>query len=164
MLLRPGDKVFVHRSIFLPVHLRQETGSKLDFIYFGPVDVISTPSPNTAELAFNEEFKGHPVVNIRFLKKYDQHADLSRPQPPRQNEILDGHIGYLVSKILKHKRDNAGTHFFLTHWRNYPASARSWEPLEMFCQDNRVSNTILRKFIAKRKLPIDPNNVSPTSS
>jgi hypothetical protein len=164
MLLQPGDKVFVHRSIFLPVHLRQETGSKLDFIYFGPVDVISTPSPNTAELAFHADFKGHPVVNIRFLKKYNQHADLIRPQPPRQNEMLDGNIGYLVSKILKHKRDNTGTYFFLTHWRHYPASARSWEPLEMFCQDNQVSNTVLRKFIARKKLPIDPNNVSPTSS
>ncbi len=157
--LRKGDKVFVHRSIFLPTHLRQEAGSKLDYLYYGPIEVLSTPSPNTAELAFAQDFSGHRIVNIRFLKKCPEYADLTRPQPPRQHEILDGHIGYLVDRILKHKKDNVSHFFFFVHWRNYPASARSWEPLEHFCNENHISNDQLRKYISKHKLPIDPDNV-----
>ena len=155
MALKPNDQVFVHRSILLPTHLRNEAGSKLDYIYLGPLRVLSTPSANTAELDFPPQFRGHHIVNTRFLRPLPHDPDVARLQPLRDRQTIDGHIAFLVDKILKHKKDNTGAYSFYVHWRDFPASARTWEPLDMFSQDNRVTNTALRKYITRKNLPID---------
>jgi putative transposase len=155
MSLKPNDLVFVHRSILLPTHLRHEAGSKLDPLYYGPIRVMSTPSPNTAELDFPTSFRGHRIVNTHFLRPLPNDPDFARSQPLREHQTIDGHIAFLVDKILKHKKDTNGSYSFYVHWRDFPASARSWEPIDMFSQEGRITNTILRKYIQRQELPIN---------
>jgi hypothetical protein len=158
--IKVGSYVFVHRSLYLPVHLRQEEGHKLDLLYLGPVKVIGKPTPNAFELEMPSSFRGHNVVNVRFLKLCQDFPETTRDQPSRAREWLDGDYGYMVNKILKHRRLPDGSYEFLVDWRGYDARHRSYEPTTMFAIDGKVVNIQLRRYVAKHNINIDLDHVS----
>lgn len=152
--IRPGDAVFVHRSLFLPAHLRTEESCKADLIFLGPVKVLDQLGPNTYKLDMPAHFAGHDNINVRFLKRMLVDPTVARDQPSRPREMLQGDYGYLVDKIIRHRRLPDGSYEFFTSWRNYGPEARSWESLDMFTVDGRVTNIQIKRYITKHKLPI----------
>jgi hypothetical protein len=157
--IKEGSLVFVHRSIFLPAHLRSEESCKVDLLYLGPVRVKACRAPNAYELEMPESFAGHKTVNIRFLKLCHNFSEVARDQQPRAREILDGDVGYLVSRILRHRQLPNKDYEFYVDWRGYSAAHRSWEPTAMFVINGRVANIQLRNYVGKHSIPIDLDNV-----
>jgi transposase InsO family protein len=153
--LQLGDMVFVHRDIFLPANLRHQPGAKAGQRYYGPFPVIANPGPNAYTIDLPASFRGHRTINMRHLKKAVHFEDLDRPQRARNPAELGDEL-FLVRKILRH-RLREGAYQFRVAWQGYDDTHDSWQPLDDFIFDGRITNTLLREYILSRHLPIDPD-------
>jgi len=133
---RIDDKVLLSTS-YLKLVGESHRARKLTERYIGPYRVKKIINRNAYELELPPTLKIHPVVNISYLKRYrdgaelfpDRPIDITRP-PPVVTEDSGAPI-FDVDKILDHRHIGRTKRIqYLVSWKGYPIHEATWEPIE----------------------------------
>ena len=106
------------------------TAHKLSPRFVGPYKIIRRVSQVAFELALPGTIKAHPVFHVSCLKLYqDNPAEFQEREPDRPPpELIGGEEEWEVEQILA-KRIRKGKPQYLVHWKGYPSSENTWEPV-----------------------------------
>ena len=96
----------------------------------GPFEVLAA-LPVNCRLKLPKTWKIHPVFHNSLLKPYKETAAHGPNYPRPPPEIVDEEgEHYEVDAILQTKyTQNRKSVLYLVHWKDYPTSERTWEPL-----------------------------------
>ena len=76
--------------------------------------------------------------------------DIELPDPPvpRQTDTQSGPVEeFEINKILRARYNKEGKLEYLVDWKGYPASARTYEPIENL-------NEAAKEYVSTHKIPI----------
>ena len=101
----------------------------MQFITLGPFKISEVINPVAFRLALPNTLKIHDVFHVSLLepKTHDVIANFTQPPPPPI--VIDDHVEWEVESILDSRLLYGNLQYFV-HWKDYPESDRSWEPLE----------------------------------
>jgi hypothetical protein len=102
---------------------------KLDYKRIGPYSITAKIGTRSYRLDLPKSMKIHPVFHVELLEKYRKDPIPGRTPIPLPPVIVDGEKEYVVESILDSRLYRGKLQYFI-HWRNYPVSARTWEPEE----------------------------------
>jgi hypothetical protein len=76
--------------------------------------------------------KIHPVVNVEYLKKYNESPNefAGRIEPPPPPVIIDGQEEYEVEELIAHRNRKDGGKDYKVKWLNYDLESCTWEAEE----------------------------------
>jgi hypothetical protein len=127
-----GDKVLLNTHLACPEDDHKRATKKLKAKFMGPFTIQEIISPTTYKLDLPSNLRIHPVVNIEWLKKYNENKIEGRNKPPIPLiETVEGTIEYEVERILDMRQVRKGRRQirqFLVKWKGYPEYESTWEP------------------------------------
>jgi hypothetical protein len=93
-----------------PPFLRGTGSKKLRSKYIDPYRIERKISSTAYELDLPANVKIHPVVNVEYLKKYNQSPSdfAGRVEPPPPPAIIDGQESYEVEELIDHRNRKDG--------------------------------------------------------
>ena len=101
--------------------------------FIGPFKVIKKCGIDTYELAMSPALKLYPVFHTSLLKPYQVDTNSNRDNKTLRFLLNDGDEGYLVEKILQHRK-RKGKMEYLVKWHGYSLDETTWEPLKNLAQ------------------------------
>lgn len=114
--LKKGDKVYL-----LTTNLRTKKPSKkLDHVKVGPFFIKAVRGPINYELDLPKDTKIHPLFHISLLEPADPNTPIQETFHYETQEEDE----FEVEKILDYDGQN-----YLIHWKGYPTSEDTWEPI-----------------------------------
>lgn len=115
-----GDKVLLSSQ---HLQFKQPGPRKLMPRFVGPFEVVATVGPVAYKLALPPTMRCHNVFHVSMLAAYKSSGNY---QPPPPVEV-DGHLEYVVERILDHKAAGRSRRY-LVRWQGYGPEHDSWEP------------------------------------
>jgi len=138
-----GEQVLLSTEFLTPITEKNRPSAKLRDRFVGPYKVKRVISRTAYELDLPSSIKGHPVIYVKWLKKFNApdvpERDYRPPPPP---VIKKGAQEWEVEDILKSRIHRNSTEY-LVQWKGYRDP--SWEP------ERNLTNSkeILRSFLAR---------------
>jgi hypothetical protein len=148
--LEEGDLVHVSTTALLPKNVAR-INHKLTQRFVGPYEIVRKISPEAYEVKLPDCSRAHPVISLKFLKKFTQSDEFPlRPSP--DEDPLEDLVDYKVEAILKHKVTR-GTFSFLVKWLQYGPESNSYEPVESFMnEEGEIHNETLYWYLQKHRI------------
>ena len=120
-----GDRVWLDAR-----NLRTERSArKLDYKKVGPYTISEKVNSRSYRLDLPRSMKVHPVFHVSLLERFQPDAIPGRAPKPQPPLVIAGEEEYEVETILD-SRMRRGRLQYHIHWKGYPVSERSWEPVE----------------------------------
>lgn len=115
------DTVLLATKHVDPPFLRGKGSKKLRSKYIGPYRIARKISSTSYELDLPATVKIHPVVNIQYLKRYNESPVefAARTEPPPPPVIIDGEEEYEVEEVRAHRNRRDGKKDYKVKWLNY---------------------------------------------
>jgi RNase H-like domain found in reverse transcriptase/Reverse transcriptase (RNA-dependent DNA polymerase)/Integrase zinc binding domain/Chromo (CHRromatin Organisation MOdifier) domain/Retroviral aspartyl protease len=114
---------------------------KLDYKRVGPFRVLEKVGTRSYRLDLPKTMKIHPVFHVSLLERRRPDPIPGRAPSNPGPLVVAGEDEFEVESVLDSKLER-GKLFYFVHWKDYPISARTWEPVE-FVQN---SPQLLSKF------------------
>jgi hypothetical protein len=142
-----GQKVWYRRP--------PNSGHKLDSRWLGPAVIKERQGSHSYILEIKPGVE--MGVHDSFLKPFQEDSLTGKPIPlfyhQRTEPDLEAGIDeWEVDKIVDHKVDKKGNLLFLTHWKGFPSSENTWEPVGNFI--HRYSSDFVN-YCTRNNLAID---------
>jgi transposase InsO family protein len=121
-----GDKVWLDAR-----NLRTERpAKKLDYKRVGPFQILEKVGTRSYRLDLPSTMKIHPIFHVGLLERFRQDTIPGRTPKPLPPLVVAGEEEFEVEAILDSKVAR-GRLLYHVHWKDYPISARTWEPAEL---------------------------------
>ena len=119
-----GDKVWLlHRNI-----KTNRPCNKLDYRRIDPFCIEKQINTVAYQLELHASMKIHPIFHASLLEIYHESIISRRSQPTPPSIEINGCEEYEVESILDSQIRQGKLEYFV-HWRAYPISERTWEPV-----------------------------------
>jgi hypothetical protein len=111
-------------------NLRTERpAKKLDYKRVGPFQILEKVGTRSYRLDLPATMRVHPVFHVNLLERFRQDTIPGRTPKPLPPLIVSGEEEFEVEAILDSKVSRGKLQYHV-HWKDYPISARTWEPAE----------------------------------
>jgi len=120
---KDGDQVWLLRRNIKTAR----PSDKLDHKRLGPFPITEKIGRAAFRLQLPASMHIHPVFHVSLLEPVKVNDIPGRVQEPAPPVIIEGHEEYEVAGVLD-SRVRYGKLEYLVHWKDWPVSARTWEP------------------------------------
>ena len=146
--LEEGDQVWLLRRNIKTTR----PSDKLDYKRLGPFRIKSKIGQAAFHLQLPPSMRIHPVFHVSLLEPFKQNDIPGRVQDPSPPVIVDDYEEYEVEEILD-SRIRYGKLQYFVHWKDWPVSSRTWEPVKNLVNAPDLVEDFHRAYPTKPRYP-----------
>jgi hypothetical protein len=121
---------------------------KLDHKRLGPFIITDKIGKAAFRLRLPSSMKIHPVFHVTLLEPFRPNDIPGRIQDPSPSVIIDDYEEFEAEEILDSRIRNGKLQYYI-HWKDWPISERTWEPLENLVNAQKLVNGFHRAYPSK---------------